>query len=275
MTNRQLEKDLIIDTSMWNLLLKISDDALHVVLYSIVEDNSLILRKFQFDPTATSKLQALENIIYDNPLLLNEFRRIHCVVEPDHTMVIPAEVTDTDDRELIFKAIYPDFRGEIIAEDNGSRNSISLIGIPSELNGFLRRPFHNASVTGHLTSLCRYFTAKSANANNMKMMANIRPGSLDLIVLHGGALLAANTFSFTDPMDAVYYILACRQRLGLDQWSDELLLTGDQTIREAITPRLRTYLSRVMPAIFPPQLFKAGKDAMLAPFDLIVTPLCE
>ena len=87
--------------------------------------------------------------------------------------------------------------------------------------------------------------------------------------------MLANTFSFSDPMDAVYYILACRNRIGLDPHNDELLLSGDASVREKILPMLRTYLARVMPMIFPPQMFKSGKDAMIAPFDLIVTPICE
>ena len=85
----------------------------------------------------------------------------------------------------------------------------------------------------------------------------------------------ANTFHFKNPDDAVYYLLACRKNLGLDPYNDDLSLAGDQSIREKLMPMLRSFIARVIPVIFPPQMFKAGKDAMLAPFDLIVTPLCD
>ncbi len=107
------------------------------------------------------------------------------------------------------------------------------------------------------------------------MVCNFRRSSVDVVMLDGNSLLQANTFLFSNPMDAVYYILASRSRHGLDPYNDEILLTGDQNIREEVTPVLRKYVSRVMPSIFPPQMFRAGKDAMRAPFDLIVTPLCE
>ena len=103
----------------------------------------------------------------------------------------------------------------------------------------------------------------------------MRDDRLDLLAFGKDSLLLANTFRYRDPMDAVYYILACRQSLGLDAGSDELFLAGDKGVRETITPTLREYLAYVMPVIFPSAMFKAGKEALNAPFDLIVLPLCE
>lgn len=82
-------------------------------------------------------------------------------------------------------------------------------------------------------------------------------------------------FAFREPIDAIYYIMACRDMLKLDAQDNELLIAGDNSLRDAITPTLREYLAYVMPVIFPSSMFKAGKDAMKAPFDLIVLPLCE
>ena len=64
------------------------------------------------------------------------------------------------------------------------------------------------------------------------MYAYLRDNSLDLLTFGKDSLLLANTFSFKDPMDAVYYILACRQSLKLDETNNELFLTGNNSIRE-------------------------------------------
>ena len=63
--------------------------------------------------------------------------------------------------------------------------------------------------------------------------------------------------------------------LNLDDSNDEMLIAGNNSAREAITTTLREYLAYVMPVIFPSEMFKAGKDALNAPFDLIVLPICE
>ena len=49
MTNGTLDKDLISNPDMWNLLLRLSPSELHVVAYSIIEDNSLIYRRFPLE----------------------------------------------------------------------------------------------------------------------------------------------------------------------------------------------------------------------------------
>lgn len=258
---------------MWNLLLRVGLDAVDVVLYSIVEDNSLILRHFPIDPSAPSRIGAIENVIYDNPALLSDFRKVYCVVESRKQTVIPAQCTS--DSQMLFEAAFPGSGLEATADDTGTRNAVIVMGMEPELRGFLNRTFHRMKTMSHLASLCRYFASKAGQGNNVKMVANMRESSLDVIVTDGRRLLLANTFSFNTPADAAYYLLACRQHLGLNPHSDELLLSGSQKVREELTPILRTYISRVMPVIFPPQMFKAGKESMLAPFDLIITPLCD
>lgn len=276
MTCGTLDKDRITDPKMWNLLLRIGMRDLHIAAYSIVEENSMIYRHFLLDSNPDKFLRSLEDVIYDNPMFLSDFRRIYCVVQTQSLLVIPSEYNHESDREEIFKAANPEFEGHIMFEQTGTRNASIVAGVGNDLMGFIRRTFHNAVVCSHLSSLTRFFSAKAGKGNNMNMLANLRESSVDVIIMQGGTLMQANTFSFSDPMDAVYYLLACRHRIGLDPHNDELLLAGDSAIREKIITVLRNYLARVMPAIFPPQMFKSGKDAMLVPFDLIVTPLlCE
>ena len=59
------------------------------------------------------------------------------------------------------------------------------------------------------------------------------------------SLRMANTFRFRDIMDAVYYIMACREMLDLDPAGNELLIAGDESLRDEITPILRKFLGYV------------------------------
>lgn len=270
-----LDKELIPNPEIWNLLLRVSHDALHVVAYSIVEENSLIYRVFSLNDKSKGYLSALEEVIYDNPMLLCDFRKVYCLVETERLMVVPSPYSSEEDCQLLLTTAYPDFKGNAHIDPTGSRNATIIAGIDHNLIAFLRRTFHNAQISTHLSSLCRFFAAKAGRSNSVKSLVNLRKTSLDIIMMQGGNLMLANTFTFRDPMDAVYYILACRNNIGLDPHNDEVLLAGDNVVREKIMSVLRTYLARVMPAIFPPQMFKAGRDAMHTPFDLIVTPLCE
>ncbi|WP_297070653.1 DUF3822 family protein [uncultured Duncaniella sp.] len=258
-----------------NLLLRLSHDALDVVIYSIVEDNSLIYRRFALDTASTSWIGAIQNVIYDHPALLSDFRRVYCVVETRDYTVVPAQCESEEQRRLLFDTAYPDSKLEMTADDTGTVNALVLTGIEPELRGFINRTFQRVTVVSHIAALCRYAAINGTHGNKVKMIANIRQDSIDVVITDGRRLLMANTFSYHNPEDAVYYLLAIRQRLGLDERNDELLLAGDQELRDRLTPMLRNFVARVVPIIFPPQMFKAGKDAMLAPFELITLPLCE
>ncbi|MCM1076516.1 MAG: DUF3822 family protein [Bacteroides sp.] len=272
MTNGALS-ERIENPEMWNLLLRLSHDALHAVVYSIVEDNSLIYERFTLDSEPASWIAEIQNVIYDNPALLSDFRRVYCEVETRDYTIVPSVCATDESHRLLFDAAFPASGLEMWTDGTGTLNGLVISGIDPTLRGFINRTFQRVTIISHIAALCRY--AAVNHGNKVKMIANFRSNSLDVVVTDGRRLLLANTFSFTDTDDAVYYLLATRKQLGLDAMSDELLLAGDHNIREGITPKLRSFVSRVMPIIFPPQMFKAGKNAMLAPFDLITLPVCE
>lgn len=270
-----LDKNLVSDTSICNLLLRIGSGRLDVAIYSVVHDNSLIYRRFTLGTDGEGELHSLENTIYENPLLLGEFRRVFCIADSGNAMPLPAAIDSASMRERVFKAAHPEFDGDILTSASGVDNAIFTFGLSAGLAGFLRRTFHGIDIRCHISTLCRFFASRPPRGNAMRMICNFRPDAMDLLVLHGKDLLLANTFRFAAPMDAAYYIMAVRKNLRLDPEGDELLLAGDQSVRESIVPFLRRFISRVMPVIFPPQMFRTGRDSLRAPFDLIISPLCE
>lgn len=273
--NAILSKDLIQDPQLWKLALRVEKTALQVLLYSVIEDNSLIYRKIEFDKASTSQLKSLETVVYENPLLLSDFARIDCVVETEVFTIVPPEITSLDAREKIMITMFPDFDGEIVPCEISEQEATILMGVENDIIAFLRRTFNNPRLHHHLSPLCRYFFHKSKHGNSTKMYACLHSGKVDVIAVAGDGLRFANTFEYRNPMDAVYYIMACRQTLGMDNANDEMFLSGSPSAREVIADTLRKYISYVMPVIFPSAMFKAGKEAMKAPFDLVVLPLCE
>lgn len=270
-----IDRDLIKEPRLWRLALRLDSRALHVMLYNVVEDNSLIYRSIPLDSAAPSMLRALEDAVYDNPALLSDFSRIDCVIETPNMLIVPTDLDTADLRYKMMAEAHPDFSGEVLSCPLQGLGMTILMGIENELLGFLRRTFNNPRIHHHLAPLCRYFHSKSRMGNTGKMYANFHDSHIDLIAFGKDSLTLANTFEYREPIDAVYYIMACRRQLALDPSSDELFLAGDSSAREAVTPTLREYLAYVMPVIFPSAMFRAGHDALRAPFDLIILPLCE
>lgn len=275
MESERLDKDLITDASRWRLAMKIGRDAIDVVAYSPIEDNSLIQRRIPLNTAKLSPLQAIEEAVYDNPLILSDFGRIQCLIDTPDIVIAPKEAGNLDADTLgdILRASRQEFDGAVETNALPASNAVIVMGLPREMSRFLRRTFVNPDLQHHLTPLCRYFLNLSRRVNAPRVYANLRAGSMDIIAVDRDRLLMANTFAFSHISDSAYYIVASRRSLGLD--GAEMYLSGDAGVREQLAPMLRRVIPSVMPVIFPSTMFRAGKEAMTAPFELIILPLCE
>lgn len=282
MLESRLDKDLIPDTSLYTMLIRVSAMGVDVVIYSPMVDNSLIYRSFT-RPEADScgvgddsGHSLLEDVVYDNPLMLSDFRSVTILTDTPRWVLFPLELAETDPMapRRVFSALSssPDVEGE--CADTSMYNAAIIYATDPQLARFVRRTFPTARIKPHILPLLRYFASRPGRGNSPRMLVNLRPGQADIITAAGNRLIQAVTATFSATADLIYRILAMVRDSGLDPNNDEILISGSQSIREEISPMLRTYHSRVMPVIFPPEMFRSGRDAVNAPFDLIISPLC-
>lgn len=276
MSQQLIDKEQINDPRHWRLALRVGDHRLHIVAYDSSQDNSLIYRHLPVNgDTSEARLKSLEEAVYDIPALLLDFGRVDVVVESRAFVVLPEALGDAENAGLALESLFPKSEGETVMSSLQGLGAVIASRVDGGVASFLRRTFNNPRFHHHLSPLCRYFHHKSRLGNTGKMYANLRDGAMDVIAFGGSGLILANTFPIDAPEDALYYILACRGQLGAADVGEELFLAGDKAMREALTPMLREYIAYVMPVIFPSELFRMGREAMEAPFDLIILPLCE
>lgn len=276
MESGRLDKDMISEPRLWRLALGLGESTIDVVLTCTVQDNSLIWRTIPLDLSAPSRLRAIEDAVYDNPLLLCDFGRVDVVADIPDATVIPGGIESADCIEAIAES---SFAGAVAPSETflcalPQLDAAIVMRMDAAEAGFLRRTFYNVRFHHHLEPLCRHFYGHSQLGNGGKMFAHLRAGAIDIMAFGSGQLRMANSFRYSDTADAVYYILASRQMLGMDM-SAELILSGDTAARAAVTPILREYIGSVMPAVFPSALMRCGHDAIHAPLDLILLPSCE
>jgi hypothetical protein len=274
MTAQTLNKELIETPSLWRLSLLVDDDNLVVVANSTVEDASLIHVKLPYDSAAASPIRAIEDVIYSNPLLLSDFNKVECVVRSKQFLITPASV-DEQATTAIAKKLWTDGNLTVMIDQVPQLDINIVWAIDTQLINFMVRTFSNPRIVHHLTPLTRYFSRKSRLGNSGKMYVNIHRNYIDVIVFRSGKASLINSFEYQDKDDATYFILAAAKEAGFNLDDDELLVCGDVALREQIMPSLRRFVNYVMPVIFPSTMFRAGKEALNAPFELILLPLCE
>lgn len=273
--NQRLDRDMIDTPQMWRLIMGIGHDSIDIAITCASIDNSLIHRHIPLDTEAPTPCRALEDAIYDNPLLLSDFGSIDIVVDTPHFALLPAG-TSTGTADLILSELFTDTEAPstlTITPMPRCGAAIAML-LPADIHGFLHRTFPQLRLHHRLAPLTEYFSAHTRMGSAGKMYAHFHKGAVDIIAFGSDGLTLANTMRYRDPSDAIYYILACRRMLDTDSDS-ELFLSGEPALREPVTPTLREYVPYVMPAFFPASVFRAGHDAIHVPLELTVLPLCE
>lgn len=275
-----LDKDAIQQTELWKLALNIASDHIDIALYPPLAREEIIWRSFAFDQNAPTELRAVEDIIYDNPLLLSDFKRVDCIIDNVPAIPIPSDA-DTD----IATAIYThataenatqDFDNEIELYDAGVENARIAIVQQRDIRAFLLRTFYNARFDSSLASICRHFALNVDAPKGPAIYAPINGNRLTVIALDGKQLLMANDFRFEKEIDAIYYILASAKQLGLDPEKTPVFVSpGTPDNPETLLPILAPYMPLTAPIPFPTLRYRASKATLQAPLPLLIRPLCE
>lgn len=283
--------DISIDRPrLWRLALEIDSDGLHAQTWSTVDEGSMSLLWLPLN-TSSGLKKALEEAVYAAPVLLSDFAGVDVVVRTTAYTLLPhpTDSTGTEaDSALTSLLADPEAIAEVTAiavhddsvHTDTAGNTDVLWAMDRETDQFLARTFRNPRICCHITPLIRYFGTRTLLGNSAKTHVNIHgrdaARQLDIVIYdHTGALALATTKQAPTDNDVLYHIFASMKIAGLDPHADEIVISGDTAERLRLMPVLRKYAAYVMPAIFPSAAFRAGRDALKAPFPLIVLPLCE
>lgn len=272
-----LTTDLVADPGLHRMGLMVSERGIDIAITSRVRDNELIYRHIGYPVGMESTFKALEETVYANPLLTADFGRVDILLDTRRFFLVPAD--DADSIENRVECLYPhdktDFDIEtVVNEVDGGRVRLTSV-IDRDMLRFLRRTFHNPTLTHRMAALARYYGLRSHFGNSGKVHVRIAPNRTDILAFGHAGLLMANTFDTAGAEDAVFYTVAATQRLGYDNDTDRVFVSGDRRLRDAFVTSVRRFVSYAMPEIFPAALTRLGDAACDVPFEILVLPLCE
>lgn len=275
MNDSPLNKDLIADTSFCQLGLRLGATALDAMIYNPMEENSLIVRSFPIAPSGESRLKDIENIIYDNPLLLNEFKKVSIIVETPDFIIVPESAGSEETLRSLLEASHPDIaeNAPLIVNPLNQFGAVIATAMNQQEHNFLSRTFFNAHIANSFVPLIRYFSSQLSEGSTTRAFVNVRSESADIVVMSHSRLNLVNRFRYRDAADLQYYTLAATDPTV--NITDSICVTGSRPLRDELIRNLRQFRQQVIPLIFPSAMYTAGRASLNAPFDLIILPLCE
>lgn len=250
------------DPTASRLCLQIGAKALSALI--VGPDGEVVYQQMELQPELEPE-RALEEAIYDNPLLLTDFANVTVLFDTERFVVLPP--SKADDGELIaeiFESLYPDLEADAVVTPVTETGPEIVAAVPSALLAFVRRTFNNPDLTHPLGILATYMSNIALPGTSGKMCVNLRDGHTDVLAFADGNLLMANTFHTPSAADATYYTLACARQLNFDPEADQMLVAG-QPHRQQLLDALRPEVKNVMPMPIPGSLARLGREAMRAP----------
>jgi len=282
MNSGRLDKDTISQPELWKLALTVRESRLDVALFPPVTRQEMIWRTYPFDTSAAGNLNAIENVIYDNPLLLSDFKSVDCIIDNTPELLLPsalpsAQLAGCYDRSTtsVKQDATDPFDIETFA--TGDPDCCVAVCQTPGIRAFFTRTFYNVRFDSRLAALCRYFIIHRSGQHDVpEINVILLDNRLTLIATDSNRLLMANNFTFIKEIDAAYYILASISSLGLDRE------TVDVHISPAINERndslhniLCRFIPHTSPIPFPMLRYRASRQTLHAPFELITRPICE
>lgn len=267
------EPDYRAQARRYRLGLQLEPGQLRVFITPVDGDAGLHQFSLPLNPT-TEPVKALEDAVYATPMLLGDYASIAATVVTDSFIPVPAGLAQEGAQVC---GLLDEDMGEMLITDAVTPGIEIAWVFGRKLFNFIERTFRNCPVQCSVTPLVRFFQSKAERGNTGKVFVHFHdrnPRMADIAVFGADArLLLLTTKPCANEADAVFFILGAMDTAGLSRTDDEVQICGDSAARDALLPHLRKYVRYAVPLIFPSEAFRMGREALAAPFPLIVNNL--
>ena len=262
MTDRRLTRDLVADTSLWTLAVRVAPDSLSALLVGPVSADCAVMSRIE--PLADGSLKAREDASCDNSLLLGEFSRTTVVLATSQFTQIPDGISHHV-AERIAEAMLPDCDAPRSVLPAPMPQGQLLAAVDSEILNFLKRTFPDAGFGVSLSALARGVAALPSGA--ARAFAFCYPGEVVVLTFDAeGILTFANRFDAFSAADCAYFILAAAagERIPVS-------LGGNPDLRNDVMEQLRLAAPdlELTPIALPESLLAIRRQAPEISDDLI------
>ncbi len=206
------------DTGQWRLIVNIYTTGMTALLentlHTDVEPQQLFSTRWEYDPD--SLLHNIENAVYDNPRMLDDFSA-RIILFDRRTLFIPTRVMEEEEgmEEEIYTSLYKADEADVICETDGDLTAAS--SMTPGLKGFLCRTFPGARISTNLMALVSSLRKENAEGGlKMQVVEREAAREADFILLDGKSLLSASTRPVSGKDDVIYHVYNIINAYGLD-----------------------------------------------------------
>lgn len=233
------------DTGQWRLLIYINSNGMCAYLKDISDRSRPVVEMFNSRWDAAdndSILHHIENAVYDNPGLLDDFAT-DIIIDTNYTTLVPSQIVNEEILEdEIFHALYPVNNMETMTDYAGAATVI--FSLCNGLESFLSRTLPGCRIRNNLAILIENFYPKVSDTP--RIYVDIKDNSVNIFAFDSSRLLAASCRRWRNTDDISYFVYHLLDAYSLPPESSEIYIAGPNEIRQPLTESLRRFCGYVV-----------------------------
>lgn len=243
------EQKKYADPRRYNLILTLGTSRLQgwFVPYGRTDVAPVKVVDTTYTPDADRTLTQIENSVYDNPILLEEYDS-RIIVDTTRQLLFPAQAPQSLIEQAMNRFYECDSSDVFVNRLDSATLAFTLC---RGLKSFLGRTFAGVSPMHRLTPLYKRFANETDAPGITRVYADLDAPYLHLLAFNGTSLLHASTHRAATTADAAYFIFTLRQRLGLATDSVKIKVSGTVAERRELMTLLRRHLNYVDLTLLP------------------------
>lgn len=232
----------VTDSADCTLFIEISN--YEISYWALKPDNSCFaLAVYHFTTGSTSEKAAinLRNIVTEQPLLQQVFKKVHCIYGFAESLLVPDRfINNTDTNEMLDLA-YGEGQETTARKDFVYQQNLhNIYRIPKPVDQVVAQLFPSA-LHSHFYSLLSATIAGNAN----QLYCIFGPNYLVAQLIRNGKLQMVQQFDYKKPEDAAYYLLSICEQFDATLTETDVLLHGMIDEQSNLYQELYKYLPRV------------------------------
>ncbi|MCC8153265.1 MAG: DUF3822 family protein [Tannerellaceae bacterium] len=258
-----------IDNSIKNILsIRWNPGGLSFSLYDPAEKDNYLYQEVLFEPSVPY-ITSLKDCFFENTFFTWPFQKTYIVCVSSFYTLIPGMYYKEKSQEQFLSYNFKGPKEQSLINRIANPDAVVAFRLSEDIYEFCSRSFIHPYYIHHLTPLLELWQKQSLAHPEKQMNVVFREGFLDIVCYRQGQLGMVNSFPYTNPNDALYYILYVWQKTGMEQIKDFFLYTGDAPGVQIVLSNLATYLNNIRRMEIPSEAYLKGGDILKAPLDLI------
>lgn len=243
-----IDETLDINTSQsYELSIQLSLNGLSFCLLDTVRSKyiALIHKELEKYDSFNTYLDLLENIIENDELLNQQYKKVKLVWLSTKNTLIPANLFSTENLRYYFEfnQILNDL-DEIHYNELKYAQAYSVFTIPNQIATIFTRTYPKIKFFNQ-QSVSIESALYNTHSSDFKAFLNIENDFFDLIITQKGNLILYNNFPYQSENDILYYLIYSFEKLNIQIDKIELILNGNIDKKSSAYLKLNEFIRNI------------------------------